>query len=287
MSDVEHVLHIQCRLGEGPLWHIDEEALYWVDIEAHCFHRYIPRSEEHDDFDVGLPVGALAFRRSGGLVMATRDGFAFWDGPGLPLRFIADPEPDKPGARFNDGAVDRDGRFWAGTMGAGFTSALYRLDPDGEVHTMESGIGISNGIGWSPDNTTMYYTDSPRQVIYAYDYDAACGTISNRRALIQTPDEPGVPDGLAVDSEGCVWSARYGGGKLVRYGAAGTVEQVVLLPILRPTSCTFGGPHLTDLYITSAGSAQSAYAEQDGPLAGDLFRLTVDVPGLAEPSFAG
>jgi sugar lactone lactonase YvrE len=287
MNQVEHVLSVKNKLGEGPLWHPEEQSLYWVDIDQHCFHRLFPATGQYEVFAVGLPVGALAFRVSGGLVLATRDGFAFWHPETQTLQFMADPEADKPEARFNDGAVDRQGRFWAGTMSAGPTSSLYRLDPDGSVHTMETGVTISNGIGWSPDDKTMYYTDTPLRMIYAYDFDPATGTIENRRPFIHTPDEPGIPDGLTVDSEGFIWSARWDGWKVTRYDPTGKVEREINLPVQRPTSCTFGGVELDELYITSAWIGFSWIKRKLQPRAGDLFRIKASVKGLKEPKFLG
>jgi sugar lactone lactonase YvrE len=287
MSAVEHVLAVQNKLGEGPIWDAEAQVLYWVDIEPGRFHRLDPATGEHEVFDVGLPLGALALRASGGLVMATRDGFAFWDPETGALRFIADPEADRPGARFNDGAVDRQGRFWAGTLGQGPNSSLYRLDPDGSVHTMETGVTTSNGIGWSPDDRTMYYTDSPLRVIYAYDFDPATGAIENRRPFIHTPDEEGVPDGLTVDSEGFIWSARWRGWKVTRYDPEGKPEREIRMPVQYPTSCTFGGPGLDELYITSAWTRLSEAEREEQTQAGDLFRLRAGVKGLEEPRFLG
>jgi L-arabinonolactonase len=287
MSQVERVLAVQNELGEGPVWNVEEQALYWVDILEGHLHRLHPASGRREFFDAGLAVGALAFRASGGLVLATENGFAFWDPRNQQLQVVADPEADRPDSRFNDGAVDRQGRFWAGTMGEGPTSALYRLDPDGSVHTMETGITISNGIGWSPDNRTMYYTDTPLRVIYAYDFDPASGAIENRRSFVHVPDGDGLPDGLTVDSEGFVWSACWDGWKVIRYDPDGGVERKVELPVQRPTSCTFGGPDLDELYITSAWIALSAAERKDQPLAGDLFRLKTNVRGLEEPRFLG
>jgi sugar lactone lactonase YvrE len=288
MSEVEHILAIRCKLGEGPLWHAKEGLLYWVDIEGHCFYRLDPTGGGPPErFDVGLPVGALAFRASGGLLLATRDGFAFWDAATQSLDFIVDPEADKPTSRFNDGAVDRHGRFWAGTMGGGDNNALYRLDPDGSLHEMETGVGVSNGIGWSPDNKTMYYADSPRKTIYAYDYDAVSGAISGRRDFVYDPDEPGFPDGLTVDSEGFIWSARWGGWGLLRYDPAGKLERKIPMPVEYPTSCIFGGPDLGELYITSAWTALGEKRKDEQPLAGYLFLLKTTVSGILEPEFAG
>ncbi len=292
MNELEHVLAVQNRLGEGPLWNVQEQALHWVDIANNCFYRYEPGTGKLETFDVGVPVGVLAMRAAGGLVMATKSGFAFWkrqDG----LRFIADPEADKAHTRFNDGAVDCRGRFWAGTM-CGLEVAcpqpegsLYRLDTDLSLHVMETNVGVSNGIGWSPDTRLMYFTDSPLHLISVYDFDAATGAIENRRPFVHTPDEKGVPDGLTVDSEGFVWSACWGGWKITRYDPAGKVERIIQLPVQYPTSCAFGGATLDELYITSAWTALSEEKRQQQPFAGDLFRLKVGIAGLEEPKFAG
>ena len=287
MDKVERVLRIGNRLGEGPLWSVDEGALYWVDIEGNRLYRFRPADGTLESFDTGLPVGGLGLRASGGLVVATKNGFAFWDPHTLSLTFIADPEADKPEARFNDGAVDRRGRFWAGTLAPGATSSLYRLDPDLTVHTMETGITASNGIGWSPDNRTMYFTDTRRKTIYAYDFDVATGHISNRRSFVFTPDEEGVPDGLAVDSEGFIWSARWGGWKVSCYDPSGKLEREVRLPVQYPTSCAFGGDRLDELYVTSARTRVSEEQIREQPFAGDLFRLGMGIRGLPEPKFAG
>lgn len=286
MSDVEHVLAVKNQIGEGPVWHADAQALYWVDIDAHCFYRLDPSTGRYERFDVGLPVGCLAFRKTGGLVLATQKGFAFWEPDKEGLEFIADPEADRPDTRFNDGAVDPQGRFWAGTLGDGPVCALYRLDPDLSVHTMETGVTIANGIGWSPNQTTMYFTDSVPKIIYAYDFDPATGAIENRRPFVHTPDEPGVPDGLTVDSDGFIWSARWDGWKITRYDPDGRIEREIALPVQRPTSCAFGGPALDELYITSARIGLDEAAVNQQPLAGDLLRLHTDVKGMVEPAFS-
>jgi sugar lactone lactonase YvrE len=292
VNDLEHVLAVQNKLGEGPLWNAEEQTLYWVDIESNCFYHYYPQTGKYERFDVGVMIGVLASRAAGGLVMATKYGFAFWEAQSG-LRFIADPEAHKPNNRFNDGAVDCVGRFWAGTMCypeeacQELEGSLYRLDPDLSLHTMETCVGVSNGIGWSPDNRLMYFTDSPLRMIYVYDFDAASSAIENRRPFIHTPDEKGAPDGLAVDSEGFIWSARWGGGKITRYDPDGRVDREIRLPVQYPTSCAFGGPLLDELYITSAWTALSEEKRIQQPLAGDLFRLRVGVKGVKEPKFAG
>lgn len=292
MNELEQVLAVQNTLGEGPLWNVQEQALYWVDINRDCFYRYEPGTGKRETFDVGVPVGVLAMRATGGLVMATKRGFAFWnrqDG----LQFIVDPQERTGHTRFNDGAVDCRGRFWAGTMCGLEPScsqpegSLYRLDPDQSLHIMETNVGVSNGIGWSPDQRLMYYTDSPLHLIAVYDFDADSGAIENRRPFVHTPDEKGVPDGLTVDSEGFIWSACWGGWKITRYDPDGKVERVIQLPVQYPTSCAFGGASLDELYITSAWTALSAEKRKQQPWAGDLFRLKVGIQGLAEPMFAG
>ena len=292
MNGLEHVLAVQNKLGEGPQWNAEEQALYWVDIEGKRFYRYFPRVGKYESFDVDTMIGVLAMRAAGGLVLATQKGFAFWEAR-QGLRFIADPEEHKAHTRFNDGAVDCMGRFWAGTMCYPVDAceqpegSLYRLDPDLSLRLMETGVGVSNGIGWSPDNRLMYYTDSPLRMIYVYDFDAASGSIENRRPFVHTPNEKGCPDGLAVDSEGFVWSANWGGWKITRYAPDGRVAREIQMPVQYPTSCAFGGEYLDELYITSAWTALSAEKRAGQPYAGDLFRLHVGIRGLAQAKFAG
>ncbi len=287
VHDIEHVLVSQNRLGEGPVWDVAEQALLWVDIESSCFCRLHPSSGAYEVIDVGVPIGVLALRDSGGLVMATKQGFAFWDRQ-HGLHLFANPQAQGSHTRFNDGAVDCRGRFWAGTM-CGLPQTcetpegnLYRLDPDGTIHVMEAGVFVSNGIGWSPDNMLMYYTDSPLHMIYVYDFDAATGAIANRRPFIHSPAESGVPDGLTVDSEGCIWSARWGGGRITRYDPGGKMMEEFRLPVQYPTSCAFGGAALDELYITSAWTALDEQKRRQQPYAGDLFRLRTGVRGQAQ-----
>jgi sugar lactone lactonase YvrE len=287
---VEHLLAIGCRLGEGPRWNVAEGKLYWVDIESHCFYRMDPTGGEPERFEVGLPVSVLGFRASGGLIMATREGFATYDLQTSQVSIIDNPEADRghPESRFNDGATDSNGRFWAGTMThEGAENALYRLDPDGTIHTMERGLTITNGMGWSPDNHTMYLTDTNRRVIYAYAYDAPSGTIANRRNFVEVLEDEGWPDGLTIDAEGFVWSAHYGGSRITRYDPDGKIERVVELPVTNITSCCFGGPDLTDLYITTAWSGLTEKERERQQQAGDLFILHTTTKGRPEPLFAG
>jgi sugar lactone lactonase YvrE len=282
ISDVEHILPAQNRLGESPIWHTEEQELYWTDIPEACLHCYNPTSGVHRVFNLGKNVSALAFRQNGGLLMAVEDWFGCWDIDSQSIQFIARPPVGLSGTRFNDGAVDRRGRFWAGTSSKEDNNILYRLDLNGAVHTMETGLTLSNGIGWNPDNTIMYLTDTRRQMIYAYDFDATTGAIENRRPFVHTPDVEDFPDGLTVDSEGFVWSARYLGWRVVRYDPDGNVDSEVRLPVAKVSSCAFGGTQLDELYITTA-----RIGVENQPLAGDLFRLKTNIKGLPEPKFAG
>jgi sugar lactone lactonase YvrE len=186
----------------------------------------------------------------------------------------------------NDGEVDPSGRFWAGTMELGAApgrGSLYRLGPRGEVTRVLAGVSISNGLGWSPDERTLYYIDSPTQRIDAYDYDRSSGAIANRRTVAEIDPASGLPDGLAVDAEGCLWVALWGGSSLHRYTPDGRLDRAVALPVSQVTSCAFGGPDLDELYVTSAWVG----LEEREPAAGGLFRLRPGVRGLPARRFAG
>jgi sugar lactone lactonase YvrE len=285
MIDVELVLAANDELGEGPVWHPNEQVLYWVDIEARRYHRFDPASGEHEVVPVGEKVGVLAFRQQGGLVVASEYGFSFFDPSTRTLERIGDPEKDKPQTQFNDGAVDRLGRFWAGTLGDPFQNSLYRLAADGTITLMDSGFDICNGIGWSPDNRVMYFIDSTPEVVYAYDFELTSGCIANRRIFIDRGGQQGVPDGLTVDAEGFVWIAIWDGSRLERYDPHGKLERTLALPVQFPTSMAFGGANLEDLYITSALYEIPPSERARFPLAGGLFRVRGAGKGLAEPMF--
>ncbi len=287
---VEHILPCRNKLGEGAFWSIDEQKLYWVDIKNNSFSRFDPSSDKQEVFQVDQSIGVLALRASGGLVMATRKGFALWNEQQRELKYIAQPYGNNPELRFNDGAVDARGRFWAGSMADDEQpekGILYRLDPDGSIHEMVKKVSVPNGIGWSPDNKTMYFTDSHAwlSTIFAYDYDIETGTIANCRVFSAHTDEKGTPDGLTVDSEGFVWSAFWDGAKIIRFDPSGQIERIIDLPVLRPTSCVFGGSGLTELYITSAAVAEPDRAQY--PLSGDLFRIKTGIRGQPKYKFGG
>lgn len=277
-------------VGESPLWDDVTGELLWVDIPAGSIHRWRPGAAAPSSFVVGQPVGAIALRRSGGLIAAVRDGFAIVDEASGSVDLCGPLEVDRAHNRMNDGRCDSAGRFWAGTMaedmspGAG---SLYRLDPDLTISTILPGVSVSNGIGWSPDDRTMYYVDSLEQSIDAFDFDAGLGLISNRRRLADIEVEAGMPDGIEVDTAGYVWVAVWGGGAIRRYSPAGELDEVVRLPATRVTSCTLGGPELRDLYVTTASRGLTADEQREQPHAGAIFRVAVDVPGRPAARFGG
>jgi sugar lactone lactonase YvrE len=291
MSEVEHVLAVQNELGEGPVWSVEEQALYWVDVYSGNYYRFTPATGKYEMVSVGVPIAVLALRTCGGLVVATRDGLALWEPQTRELRYIAKPEEGKAYMVFNEGAVDCTGRFWVGSMNqdeeAPPEGTLYRLDPNGSVHAMLTPVGIPNGIGWSPDNTMMYFTDSAQRTIYAFDFDPATGEITDRHIFVHHPEDPALPDGLTVDSEGFVWSAHWAGAKVMRYDPDGKVERVVHVPALNTTSCVFGGADLDELYITSAWMGHTEEQKGAYPLSGDLFRVKTGIRGLEKFKFAG
>lgn len=287
MDTAEHFLTARNKLGEGPLWHAGEGALYWVDIESNSFHRYFVGTGEQETFQVDQPVGFLAFRSSGDLFLGLKEGLAIWDFSTGEYHLTHQPEKDRENARFNDGKVGPGGRLWAGTLGEDDSSCLYRLDLDGSLKVMETGVKISNGLDWSPDRQVMYYTDSPRRLIYKYDYDLLSGSIGNRRVFVEVPEGEGFPDGLCVDSEGCIWSAHWDGWRVTRYSPAGKIERVIYLPVQRPTSCAFGGKDLNQLFITSAWTGLNEVDRREQPLAGDLFKVGTIIKGQKVNFFEG
>jgi len=286
-TDLEHLISVQCELGENPLWSVTENAFYWTDIIGQCIYRYSADSGKRERFETGVQVGCFAFRCKGGLVMGAENGLALWDFRSKTVDFLIRFDEVKPPARFNDGKVDRQGRFWAGTMSDRPENKLYRLNRSHQVTVMESGVSIANGTGWSPDDRTMYFTDSTARLIYQYDFDKATGNLSNRRIFAKVHDELGVPDGLTVDSEGFVWSAVWNGWRVIRYAPDGSIEREIKMPVQCPSSVTFGGKHLDELYITSARSDLTPEQRQAQPWSGDIFRLKVGIKGIPEPFYEG
>lgn len=288
--EVELLVDAHARVGEGPVWDAALQRLVWVDILNGLVHRYDPVSGDDETVEVGKAVGAAAPRASGGLVLALEDEFAAFDPATGELTPLAPVEADAPGRRMNDGKCDRAGRFWAGSMewdGEHPTGSLYRLDPDHTVTRVLEGVRISNGLGWSPDERLMYYIDSPTYRIDVFDFDLDAGRLANRRVLVEVPREWGMPDGMTVDAEGYLWVAFWGGWAVRRLAPDGKLVETLRLPVSQVSSCTFGGPDLTDLYITSATDKLSEEQLRAEPHAGALFRARPGVAGGPTWSFAG
>ena len=289
---VDRILAAKATIGEGPLWSVEQQRLYWADIPEKKLNIFDPSDGSNQTFTLPQVVTSISTRRQGGLVLSLRDSFAFFEPKTGKLEILAQPEPDRPGNRFNDGKCDRQGRLWAGTMGELDWDApvgnLYRLDASGKPTRMEEDVCCSNGIGFSPDSKTMYFAESFRYRILAYDFDAASGDLSNRRVFATIDPEGGrFPDGLTVDAEGFVWSAQPMLGCLVRYDPEGGVERIIELPVSRGTSCMFGGKDLDVLYVTTMRATLTEAQLAQEPLAGSLLALRPGVKGIAETPFAG
>jgi sugar lactone lactonase YvrE len=287
----ELVLDAKAQLGEGPCWEAEAHTLYWVDIHAGEVHAYSPKTNIDRVIRVDEPVGCIAPRKSGGLILARKSGFATLDLDTGRLVSLVSPEPHQPGNRFNDGKCDPAGRFIAGTMDNAekeTSGSLYSLSADGTVKTLLTGIRISNGLAWNPDYHTLYYIDTPTRLVMAYEYDLGTGNISQPQEAVHIPAEMGWPDGMTSDMEGNLWIAMWGGAKITKWNPlTGRLLQVVPLPALNVTSCAFGGEGLTDLYITSARKGMSKEQLVQYPLTGGLFRFQTDVKGMPTFIFKG
>lgn len=277
------------KLGEGPLWDVAEQALYWLDSRGPIVHRLDPKTGARQDWTVPSTVGSMALREQGGAVLAMEDGFHFFDFTTGKTTPIIDPEPDKPGNRLNDGKVDKQGRFLAGSMATKITKeangTLYRLNPDLSLETMMGDIIVTNGPSFSPDGKTFYFSDSRKARITTYDYGDA--GVSNERVLVDTKGEHNAwPDGGTVDAEGYIWSAFVTSGQVARLTPAGKLDLVIEMPCARPTSVMFGGPDLEDIYITSI--SESHNMKVGGPDDGGLFVIQgLGIKGVPEPRFKG
>ncbi len=278
-----------CELGEGPCWDAAGGYLYWVDITGRRLHRARADGRGHAAFTVPSAIGFAVMDKTAGLVIGLKDGvyrFAPDSGALTPLIGVA----ENPENRFNDGKCDPRGRLWAGTMHACnanhmATGALYRFDGQ-RLHQQETGVHISNGLGWSPDNRTMYYSDTVARVVWRYDYDLETGTASNRRVFARF-DGAGRPDGICVDSAGRVLVALWPGYGIEIFNPDGAPDGRIDLPVPQVSSCAFGGDDLKTLFITTAYEGMSDQARAAAPLSGHLFVAQMDVPGLPVASFAG
>ncbi len=279
------VLDSRAELGEGPIWDDQRQLLYWVDILGNSLHAFDPSGREHQSYDIGQPVGTVVPTHDPARVMlALQHGFAAYDLTEQKLTQWHDPEAHLPENRFNDGKCDPAGRFWAGTMGRSGEErrgSLYCLHADGMVSKMLGNIGISNGLAWSLDGSTMYYIDSNTAAVQAFDFEMETGGISNGRVIIRIPPSMGTPDGMTIDAEGMLWIALWGGGRVGRWHPAdGQLLESVTCPVSQTSACAFGGPALDTLYITSARAGLTVEQIAREPFAGGLFATKPGCQGL-------
>lgn len=277
-------------LGEGPVWDAARGVLWWLDIKGRRLHRYDPETGERDETALPVLASSVAPRADGTLVMAAQEGLGVWNVDEGRFELREQVEPDRPWNRANDGNVDVHGRYWFGTMDDAIersTGAIYRLDPDWTCTRILDGIGISNTLVCSPDGRILYVADTLEGLVRAYEMDPATGELGPNRIFIDARGESWGPDGSATDSEGYVWNAQWGAGRVVRYAPDGRPDRVIEVPASQPSSCAFGGPDLQTLYITTARQDLSEAQLSDQPLAGGLFAVKPGVRGLPLPPFAG
>lgn len=290
MTDIAVVVESRNLLGEGPVWCSRDHVLWWVDIIGREILRFDSGTGVLDRWPTERRPCCLAVREAGGLIVGFDKGFGLFAPETGAVTWYADNEKDTPRTRINDGKCDRRGRFFVGTLDDELKEhlgALYRLDTDGTATQIDRGFGISNGPAWSPDDAIFYIGDSMDKAIYVYDFDAEAGAISNKRVFATIGDGAGVPDGATVDAEGFLWNAQWDAWRVVRYAPDGRVDRTIRMPVRRPTSCMFGGPDFTTLYVTSAIWDPSDPLLAEEPLAGSVFALDAGVRGLPEPRFAG
>jgi L-arabinonolactonase len=287
-SELLETVPVRNTLGEGVLWDSIGQRTWWSDIQERRLFRYDPQSRALETFELPERLGSFGFiKGSDRIVAAFESGFAHYHPESAQLEWVSRPQHEAGNIRFNDGRVDRQGRFWAGSMVEGEGEAkgkLYCLDGT-DLKVCLTGIAISNSICFSPDGKQLYFADSPRRTILRYDIDPESGTISNRQIFAKTP-KGAFPDGANIDAEGCLWSAHWGAGRVVRYAPDGSICATVEMPTTQVSCVAFGGAALDLLFVTSAREGMSDAMLQDQPNAGNVFVYKVNVKGLPEPRFA-
>ncbi|MDB5717878.1 MAG: SMP-30/gluconolactonase/LRE family protein [Sphingomonas bacterium] len=280
-----------CLVGEGPVWDVAEQALYFVDIVGSQVHRHDPSAGDTRSWDVPGKIGSMALREQGGAILALPDGIYSLDfdsGAVAPFATLAAPDPR---VQFNDGKVDRRGRFIVGSTHSDLQNlqplgSVYRLDAGGALSVIDSGIHISNGPCWSPDDATFYFADSFPFAVYAYDYDIETGAVANRRLFADTRALGGIPDGATVDRDGLLWMAICEGAKVVAFRPDGGIERIVDMPTRLTASVMFGGPDLDLLYVTTIDPTVLGRPAEEG--GGSTFVIEgLGARGLPEPRYAG
>ena len=283
--DVQCVVKSDDRLGEGPIWSPREGRLYWFDIKGQRLAWFEPATDDRGAFDLPMRASAAAPRAAGGLLMATEEGLAVCDPDKGTLEIVL-PVDLEPGFRTNDGKIDTKGNFWWSVMdddGGKRPGSVFRTGPDFRTEQVLTGIHIPNTLSVSPNGRRLYMADSKLQTIFAHD----TADLAKITEFAHTRGAPASPDGSAVDAQGYLWNAQWGGWRVVRYAPDGRIDRTIQMPVQQPTSCAFGGPDLTTLYVTSASDGLSMEARRAQPLAGGLFAIETGVKGLALPLFAG
>jgi len=286
MPEVSVAVKVASELGETPVWSAAESCLYWIDSPAGKIHRFDPATGHDELLPVALEgyLGSIALAEGGGLLVLAGKQLARLAPGSRLLQPLCEVEPGLPDNRPNDGKCDPQGRFWFGTMQKDVrapTGNLYRWDRERGLRRMDEGFACSNGLGWSPDGATLYFVDTMPCRILAYDFDARSGEIGRRRVFAQISDPAeGLPDGLAVDVEGGVWTAQWDGWCLLRHDAGGRRTHKLELPVPRPTCPVFAGAGLATLYVTSASTDLSDAIRAQAPLSGSLLSLPAPLPGL-------
>lgn len=286
---VNNVLAAQAELGECPVWSVSEQVLYFVDILAPALHRFHPRSGEHKVMLVAEHIGCFGLKEEGGFVAALRSGVCMLDSKGQIVERVAQNPGEAERSRFNDGRVDRFGRFWCGSLWEPQDrngGKLCRLDENLQLTVQAEDIKISNGLAFSPDSRWMYHTDTPNGVLYRYPMNEQ-GEIGPREVLQRfVQEQGGLPDGAAVDSEGFYWAAMFDGSRVIRLNPSnGEIVDEIPLPVRWPTMVAFGGEDLKTLYITSSREDRTEQELAEYPQSGDVFAVRVEVAGIAEPLF--
>ena len=279
--------------GESPFWHVREQMLYWSDITGKRLYRFSYADGKHQILHEGFEVSGIALHESGHFLIVNSGGFWSWDLKSEPRLLLESVDEKK--CALNDCVVDPEGRLYSGSC---FFSSdnpnyergcLFCLDIDGVCRVVDDGISLANGLGFSPDATTLYFADSAERIIYAYDYRRTDGSLRNRRPFVTLPLTEGIPDGLTVDAEGYVWSAQWFGGCIVRYDPDGKEQQRIRVPVDQSSSLAFGGPHLSEMFITSAALddalsiAPLGYAPGRRRAGGPLYRVKLGIQGRPEP----
>jgi sugar lactone lactonase YvrE len=291
MTDIACVVEAHDTLGESCIWCPVARRVWWLDILRPCLQSFEPASGRHQVYPLpGRTCGNAALRKSGGLLLAMDHGLSGFDPESGALQHLLHLEPDQPDNRYNDGRCDRRGRLWIGTMDRDLrkpSGSFYRVGADRTAKRFLDGITVPNSTAFSPDDRTLYFTDTPRHAIWAFDFDIDAGEISNRRVFVDLTARKALPDGSCVDAQGFLWNCEFAGNRITRYAPDGRVDRTIELPVKSPTCCCFGGDAFETLYVVSSTHRHSPEQRAAEPWSGGLLAIDVGVRGLPEAAFGG